>query len=91
VAVGFDAVVEPDHRAEVAQPRLARWPTLAGILVGDGVVDVLGPRCAGGVGERVDWAAQMDGFAERVGDLVGVDRYLVVEVDDRFDGDSAVP
>src|SRR3954452_12106097 len=39
-AVGLDAVAEADHGSEVVDAGLPGWPTLVGVEVGVGVVDV---------------------------------------------------
>ena len=89
-AVGFDPVVEAGHRSEVVHPCLSGWAAVVGGSVGDGVVDVAAAAGVGRVGEHVDGVAQVDRFAEPVGDLVGVDRGLVGEVEHRFHRNLAV-
>ena len=77
--------------SEVPDPGLARRPTLFGIQIRDGVVDIDRAAYRGGVGEDIGWIAQQDLFAEAGRDLVGIDRYMAGgEVDDRFHTDAAV-
>ena len=60
-------------------------------VVGDRVVDVDVPRHSGRVGEGVDRVQQMDPLLDPFRELVGVDADPLGEVDDRLDGDVAVP
>ena len=50
------------------------------------MVEVAGGGLAGAAGEAAGVVAQLDPALQPVGDLVGVHRDVVLEVDDRFDG-----
>lgn len=82
--------MEADHRSEVPDAGLAGWPTVVGADVGRRVVEVLTPAGVGGEREHIGRRAELDRFAEPVGDLVGIHGCLVVEVDHRSDGEPAL-
>src|SRR3954452_21689239 len=88
--MGFQPVMEAHVRSEVADPGLARRPTLVRIEVGDGVININPPAHRGGVRKHIGRIAQQYLFAERSGDLVAVDRYVPRrQIDQRLQADAA--
>src|SRR3954454_6200387 len=85
--MGLDPVVEPAEAGEVVGARLARWSTGVGWEVFLDVVEVE-PAGAPAPGEDTPGVAFGDLGAEPVRGLVGVDRDVLVELDDRGEGDG---
>ena len=70
----------------VTYPGLPGARRVGAVAERHGVVDLVGSQ-AGGEREGVGRRHQTDGPSMSVGDLVGVDRGLTLDVEDRADGD----